>query len=145
MRTVIEIAIYRHQMDRKLRLSEERYRSLFEDAPSANFTATMDGLVCDCNTAFVKLLGYKDKASVLGTNLHERFFDRKEGALVFERIAASDSSSAEYWDLVSLDGTKKTAFATVADFLEEGRFSDAFARLFLLPMTAAIWSSGTES
>lgn len=34
--------------------------------------------------------------------------------------------------------------ATVADFLEEGRFSDAFARLFLLPMTAAIWSSGTE-
>lgn len=34
--------------------------------------------------------------------------------------------------------------STVADFLDEGRFSDAFARLFLLPMTAAIWSSGTE-
>lgn len=34
--------------------------------------------------------------------------------------------------------------ATVADFLQDGRFSDAFARYFLLPMTAAIWSSGTE-
>jgi predicted NAD/FAD-binding protein len=32
---------------------------------------------------------------------------------------------------------------TVADFLDDGRFSDAFASYFLLPMTAAIWSSGT--
>ncbi len=34
--------------------------------------------------------------------------------------------------------------ATIADFLDEGRFSEAFARYFLMPMTAAIWSSGTE-
>ncbi len=34
--------------------------------------------------------------------------------------------------------------ATIADFLEEGRFSEAFARYYLLPMTAAIWSSGSE-
>ena len=34
--------------------------------------------------------------------------------------------------------------ATIADFLDDGGFSDAFARFFLFPMTAAIWSSGTE-
>jgi predicted NAD/FAD-binding protein len=34
--------------------------------------------------------------------------------------------------------------ATIADFLEDGGFSDAFATYFLFPMTAAIWSSGTE-
>ncbi len=34
--------------------------------------------------------------------------------------------------------------ATIADFLNDGRFSDAFARYYLMPMTAAIWSSGTE-
>ena len=34
--------------------------------------------------------------------------------------------------------------ATIADFLEDGRFSEAFARYYLLPMTAAIWSSGSE-
>ncbi len=34
--------------------------------------------------------------------------------------------------------------ATIADFLDDGGFSEAFARFFLLPMTAAIWSSGTE-
>lgn len=34
--------------------------------------------------------------------------------------------------------------ATISDFLRDGRFSEAFARYYLLPMTAAIWSSGTE-
>ena len=34
--------------------------------------------------------------------------------------------------------------ATIGDFLDEGGFSDAFARYYLLPMTAAIWSTGAE-
>jgi predicted NAD/FAD-binding protein len=33
--------------------------------------------------------------------------------------------------------------ATIADFLDDGSFSEYFARFYLLPMTAAIWSSGT--
>lgn len=33
---------------------------------------------------------------------------------------------------------------TIGDFLADGSFSDAFARFYLLPMTAAIWSSGTR-
>jgi predicted NAD/FAD-binding protein len=33
--------------------------------------------------------------------------------------------------------------ATVGDFLRDGSFGDSFARFYLLPMTAAIWSSGT--
>jgi predicted NAD/FAD-binding protein len=32
--------------------------------------------------------------------------------------------------------------ATVADFLNENRFSEDFSRYFLLPMVSAIWSSG---
>ncbi len=34
--------------------------------------------------------------------------------------------------------------ATIATFLDDGRFSEAFARYYLLPMTSAIWSSGTD-
>jgi predicted NAD/FAD-binding protein len=33
---------------------------------------------------------------------------------------------------------------TISQFLEEGRFSDTFARYYLMPMISAIWSSGTE-
>lgn len=35
--------------------------------------------------------------------------------------------------------------ATVADFLRDEGFGDAFARFYLLPMTGAIWSSGTDA
>ncbi len=33
---------------------------------------------------------------------------------------------------------------TIAQFLSEGRYSQAFARYYLMPMVSAIWSSGTE-
>jgi predicted NAD/FAD-binding protein len=33
--------------------------------------------------------------------------------------------------------------ATIGDLATEGRFSDAFAQLYLYPMVSAIWSSGT--
>jgi predicted NAD/FAD-binding protein len=33
---------------------------------------------------------------------------------------------------------------TIAQFLSEGRFSETFARYYLMPMVSAIWSSGTE-
>jgi predicted NAD/FAD-binding protein len=33
--------------------------------------------------------------------------------------------------------------ATVAQFVAEGKFSDAFAQFYLMPMVSAIWSSGT--
>jgi predicted NAD/FAD-binding protein len=34
--------------------------------------------------------------------------------------------------------------ATIAQFLSEGRFSQTFARYYLMPMVSAIWSSGTD-
>ena len=34
--------------------------------------------------------------------------------------------------------------ATIGEFLEDGRFSEAFARYYLMPMIAAIWSTGSE-
>jgi predicted NAD/FAD-binding protein len=34
--------------------------------------------------------------------------------------------------------------ATIAQFLSEERFSQTFARYYLMPMVSAIWSSGTE-
>ena len=33
---------------------------------------------------------------------------------------------------------------TIAEFLEDERFSERFARFYLMPMVSAIWSSGTE-
>ena len=53
-------------------------------------------------------------------------------------------------DLLRFGGLARNAFreqpdddATVGDFLAAHGFSEAFSRYYLLPMTAAIWSSGT--
>ena len=114
LRTAIEIALYRHMMDVRLRLSEERYRKLFEEAPSANFTASLDGTISDCNGAFAKLLGFKDPDAAKGTNFIERFIEKKEGVQFLERVKRLDSISAEEWNLSGTDGGQRSVIATVA-------------------------------
>lgn len=114
LRTAIEIALYRHMMDLRLRLSEERYRNLFDEAPSANFTAAIDGTISDCNGAFSRLLGFPDSNSAKGTNFIERFLEKSDGQQFLERITRLDSITAEEWTLARTDGAQKNVIATVA-------------------------------
>ncbi|MCX7655845.1 MAG: response regulator [Treponemataceae bacterium] len=71
LRTVIELALYRHDMELRLQRSEERYRKLFEEAPTANFIATIEGLIVDCNTTFLNLIRTTKKEELRGTSLYD--------------------------------------------------------------------------
>lgn len=55
--------------DQALRESEERYRRLFEDDLTGDYLATADGRLCDCNPAFVAILGFQSRKEALRTNL----------------------------------------------------------------------------
>ncbi|MDP3177618.1 MAG: response regulator, partial [Spirochaetaceae bacterium] len=57
LRTAVEIALYRAAMEAKLRESEERYRSLFNEGITGNFLADPEGRLTDANPAFRKLVG----------------------------------------------------------------------------------------
>jgi PAS domain S-box-containing protein len=57
LKTAIEIALYRAEMDRRLIESEERYKKLFHDGISANFLADSSGRVIEANRAFRSLMG----------------------------------------------------------------------------------------
>ena len=46
------------QSERKISFEDNRYRSLFEDSLDAMFVTTKDGVLEDCNKAFVELFGY---------------------------------------------------------------------------------------
>lgn len=46
---------------------EDRYRSLFENVPIGLYITAPDGRIIDANVALARMLGYADKAALLGT------------------------------------------------------------------------------
>jgi len=114
LRTAIEIALLRSEMERKLRQSEERYRSLFLEAPTANFTAAADGTLTDCNGTFVALLDYPDAGAALGASLLDRFASRDEGQAALRRSTTLTPGAGDEWTLQRLDGETVYVLATLS-------------------------------
>jgi PAS domain S-box-containing protein len=61
--------------DASLRASEERYRGLFDGVPVGLYRATLDGQMLDVNPAFVQLLAYSDRETVLRARAAEFYVD----------------------------------------------------------------------
>jgi two-component system cell cycle sensor histidine kinase/response regulator CckA len=57
--TTIEISLYKHQVDKRLRESEERYRNLYDNAPIGIFQSTVDGRLLSVNHAYARMFGYQ--------------------------------------------------------------------------------------
>jgi PAS domain S-box-containing protein len=69
----------RKRSEEALRVSEERYRLLFERNLAGVFRTTLDGRVLDCNDALARLLGYessKHAAAVNAVNFYPSPVDR---------------------------------------------------------------------
>lgn len=54
----VEIALYKHQAERRLRDSEARYRTLVESAGDAILTLDEQGAILSCNAAAERMFGY---------------------------------------------------------------------------------------
>jgi PAS domain S-box-containing protein len=75
LHTNIEIAFYRHQMEKMLKQNEQKYRNLFEGVPVGIFRTTPTGKILDANTALIRILGYPDKNALLETNAGNLYVD----------------------------------------------------------------------
>jgi PAS domain S-box-containing protein len=60
------------------RRSEESLRALFDRNLAGMFRSRRDGRVLECNTAFVRLLGYRSREEVLVCNAKEFYLDAKD-------------------------------------------------------------------
>ncbi|MFQ6099967.1 MAG: GAF domain-containing protein [Anaerolineae bacterium] len=58
-----------------LRMSEQRYRLLFERNLAGVYRTTVDGQVLDCNKSFARILGYDSPEEILGCQASEFYFD----------------------------------------------------------------------
>ncbi len=55
----------RREIEEALRLSEKRYRALFERNLAGVYRSTMDGRMLDCNESFARIFGYSSREEVL--------------------------------------------------------------------------------
>jgi PAS domain S-box-containing protein len=62
----------------ELRESEERYRTLFDGVPVGLYRTTPAGQVMDVNLAFVQMVGYPDRETLLAVNTATFYVDPEE-------------------------------------------------------------------
>ncbi|MGA9672077.1 MAG: PAS domain S-box protein [Terracidiphilus sp.] len=94
-------AIYRDigerlRAERKQKESEERFRKVFEHAPFGIAVSALNGVICQVNTAFCKMLGYS-KELLLGMAWRELTFseDIAVSRKMVEKVLQDPSKTAE--------------------------------------------------
>ncbi|HEV8714506.1 MAG TPA: PAS domain S-box protein, partial [Candidatus Binatia bacterium] len=98
--------VERKQAEEALQESQERYRSLFEDANDAIATMALDGTVTSMNRSIQAMLGWSEE-EMMGQH-YSRFITPASAARAEERtrrsLAGEKQPSAYELDLVSKDG-----------------------------------------
>ncbi len=92
LQSTIEIALYRHKAEQRLRESEKRYRSLVDNSQGLIWTHDLTGVLMSINPAAAHLLGY-EPAEVVGRDLREFVPEEHHSALAqyLERMKEQES------------------------------------------------------
>ncbi|MFZ2071611.1 MAG: ATP-binding protein [Halobacteriota archaeon] len=85
LRAEIEVALYRREMEQKLRASELRYRTLFESAPMGIAFATIAGNIQECNDLMLQMTGYSE-VDLRHVNLRETYQNPEEYAALLKQL-----------------------------------------------------------
>jgi PAS domain S-box-containing protein len=115
----IEMALYRHKMDKKLRDSEKRFRSLVENAADAFYVCDKHGLILDVNTAACEALGYSQE-ELLSLNIrdiYEKSDDNTLDTLLKKSIEGAITFESTH---IRKDGTELPAEVRMAYFQDSG-------------------------
>jgi len=118
LRTAIEIALYRAGMEKRLRESEERYRSLFYEGISGNFLADGDGAIIDANPAFRSLFGLTGEDARLG-RLEELFADQAGWESFRDTLASGRRFELAEIALRGTDGQELLVLANAAAIIDQ--------------------------
>jgi PAS domain S-box-containing protein len=69
LKASIDTALYKYDLDKKLKESEEKYRQWFEDDLTGNFIATHEGKLLECNSAFLEIYGFVNREKAIHSNI----------------------------------------------------------------------------
>jgi PAS domain S-box-containing protein len=98
---------------RQLRDSEARHRLLFERSGAAVYQSTLDGRLLDCNDAFLKILGFKNRAEALARPTSSLWSSTGSRAVVVDQLLREGSATAVEMPLVRADGSPVWALGSL--------------------------------
>jgi PAS domain S-box-containing protein len=138
LQAAIEMTLYKHEMDRKLRESEELYRLLFEHCGDAIMLESVGGQLLRANPAACRMFGYTEeeliqagKAGVLGPDdprLHAALTQRAntgifKGELTYVRKDGT-SVHCEVTSLIFEDSHGKSMTCTIIHDITERKMAE---------------------
>jgi PAS domain S-box-containing protein len=108
--STIEMALYKHQSEKRIRNSEERFRLLYENAPVAFQSLDADGHLLQVNKAWQELFGYSQEevngrwfGEFLAPNSTERFI------ATFTQYRHSPITDSITLDVITRNGMRVSA------------------------------------
>jgi PAS domain S-box-containing protein len=99
----------RKKFEEQLRLSEKRYRELFEHVGEGLFISTPEGKFLDCNPALLEILGYENKEELLQIDITNDLYAVPGDRTIFQNMVERAGSVKEWEvDFKRKDGEKLT-------------------------------------
>jgi PAS domain S-box-containing protein len=109
--TTIETSLYKHRIDHRLKESETKYRTLFEQSRDAIYLSDLDGTIMDANRAMIRLTGYGTRG-LTGINIKELFVDSAEGEQALGEIRNRGFIDSRAIRIRKSDGTESDCLLT---------------------------------
>lgn len=119
LHTVIEIALYRHKTEKRLKESEKSYRKLFEDSRDALFTTDLRGNLIGFNQSFLNLLEY-ERGELAGMRAQKLFLSRAVLKETFSGIRKGGSVVNREARLMKKGGGIADCLITVTTITDKG-------------------------
>lgn len=96
----------RYQTQLALRLSEERYRNLFDSVPMGLYRSTVDGEIIDANQHLTDILEYPSRESLLGENARGLYTNPQDREGFIDKLDREGIVQAYPLEFVRRDGEK---------------------------------------
>lgn len=108
LRTAIEIGLYKHQTERRLREREAMYRSLVELSTDGIATLALDGTILFCNGQKAAMHGYTDPAALVGRHALEFVApeEKERAGVILGKVMGGEALTDVVLTLMRNDGTR---------------------------------------
>jgi len=118
------LAIENAQLFGRLRSSEEKYRTLFEETKDSVFILSPDGRFLDINPAGVEMFGCRSREAVLSLNIFESLLDDPADGRRLRNLLETQGYARDYeMNVRRRDGQEAFLLVDVLPVVEDGKIT----------------------